>query len=634
MYKHGIDFKNISMNDETNCNICPVCYASLKKKKPTIPQFSPANNCFIGDVPPELQNLTIPEEQLIALYRHNKFIVKIHSKTYDSSKQTKIRGNVIVFQQYVGNIANVLPLSDGTLCDNIKIIFVGSNVPDRVQTKRLLKVRREKVHNALKWLVIHNPLYKNIKISRENISKLPVDDVPNSLWDTVDCVLDSEAADSVRANYCNENRFDLNEKDMDVLDSETNVINSKDNEQLNENSEVIFSINSSAVVDVDCTDLSFSDVNKYLFETVLKNHETKTNSDNKHTDRSYYIIPRGEEPVSQFGNSKLLIGLFPTLFPFGVGSPDDLNRQYKTSYKQHIQYLLSYFDKRFERHPSFIYVVFNILQRRNACYKAKLMMKQPYSYNYAKLISKIKSKDVEEALKLIANKGKELVEINESVQRLVKQIKTVAGNIPGSAQSRSLLRNNIHAMIYCKGLPSIFITINPADTKSPIALYFAGVHLNLESIIKETFPDAYERSQIIVSNPVAVAKYFNYLIEAILSTLIMGGILGPTDSYFGTVESQGRGSLHLHMLIWLAHKLKPLDINALIHDPEFRRNLLSYLEDIIKESLDDYKELNLNNQNNNGSEILTKEETIISHGGLIKCFYNRVNTVNLFFFFR
>ena len=29
------------------------------------------------------------------------------------------------------------------------------------------------------------------------------------------------------------------------------------------------------------------------------------------------------------------------------------------------------------------------------------------------------------------------------------------------------------------------------------------------------------------------------------------GILGMVQSYIGTVEAQGRGSLHLHMLVWL-----------------------------------------------------------------------------------
>lgn len=286
----------------------------------------------------------------------------------------------------------------------------------------------------------------------------------------------------------------------------------------------------------------------------------------------------------QFGNEELLISLFPTLFPYGVGSPEYNKRKFKTCYKRHIQYLLNYQDKRFEKHFSFIFVVFNILQRRNACYKAKLMMKQPYSKQCSELISKVKSEDIEKVLKSITNKKKQFTEIDPGVQKLMKQIRTVGGNIPGSVQARSLLRNKIHAMIYAKGLPSIFITINPADTYSPIALYFAGVDIDLANIIKETFPAAYNRAQIIASHPVATAKYFNYLIESILSTLIMGGILGPADSYFGTVESQGRGSLHLHILIWLAHTLRPSDIHRLIQDPSFRNDLLRFLEDIIKES--------------------------------------------------
>lgn len=30
------------------------------------------------------------------------------------------------------------------------------------------------------------------------------------------------------------------------------------------------------------------------------------------------------------------------------------------------------------------------------------------------------------------------------------------------------------------------------------------------------------------------------------------GIFGFVNGYFGVVESQGRGSLHLHMLLWLS----------------------------------------------------------------------------------
>ncbi len=31
------------------------------------------------------------------------------------------------------------------------------------------------------------------------------------------------------------------------------------------------------------------------------------------------------------------------------------------------------------------------------------------------------------------------------------------------------------------------------------------------------------------------------------------GVFGRVRAYFGAVEAQGRGSLHLHMLLWLAN---------------------------------------------------------------------------------
>ena len=159
-----------------------------------------------------------------------------------------------------------------------------------------------------------------------------------------------------------------------------------------------------------------------------------------------------------------------------------------------------------------------------------------------------------------------------------------------SAYSRTALRTQIHALIYNQGLPSIFLTINPADIHSPIALYFAGVRLDLDNIQSEQLMNAYKRAEIIASHPVATAKYFHLLITNILHTMIIGGVLEAIKAYFGTVESQGRGSLHLHLLIWLDHDMKPADMKEKIQDPTFRNKLKAYLEDIIKEDLDDFKD--------------------------------------------
>ncbi|CAF4180757.1 unnamed protein product, partial [Rotaria sordida] len=270
-------------------------------------------------------------------------------------------------------------------------------------------------------------------------------------------------------------------------------------------------------------------------------------------------------------------------------APEDQSRPIEIKFKEHIRYLLSYNDRRFETNHSFIFVVFNLLQRRDACFHGQLIATKPYFQASANEIQSINSKDIEMALD---NNSKRTynTEANSALNKLRQHIKTVGGRVMGSAYSRTALRTRIHALIFNQGLPSIFLTLNPADIHSPVALYFAGVQLNLDKIQNEQLMDTYRRAEIIASHPVATAKFFHVLISNILDTMIMGGVLGPVKAYFGIVESQGRGSLHLHLLIWLDHDMKPADMKEKIQGATFRNKLKAYLEDIIKEDLDDFKD--------------------------------------------
>lgn len=56
-------------------------------------------------------------------------------------------------------------------------------------------------------------------------------------------------------------------------------------------------------------------------------------------------------------------------------------------------------------------------------------------------------------------------------------------------------------------------------------------------------------------------------------------------SYYGTVENQGRGSLHLHMLLWLNSSPSPSQLRQYIKNEKYRQRMIEYLEDIIKEDL-------------------------------------------------
>ncbi|KAH7918708.1 hypothetical protein BV22DRAFT_1024128, partial [Leucogyrophana mollusca] len=58
------------------------------------------------------------------------------------------------------------------------------------------------------------------------------------------------------------------------------------------------------------------------------------------------------------------------------------------------------------------------------------------------------------------------------------------------------------------------------------------------------------------------------------------GFYGSTNAYYGTVEQQGRLTLHLHMLVWIKSALTPQEIRDRIMDPssDFQKEMVHYLE--------------------------------------------------------
>ncbi|CAF3340850.1 unnamed protein product, partial [Rotaria socialis] len=127
-YEAGL-FKTVDRKKRslTHCDVCTECWSALTKEK--IPKFSASNRVWMGDIPKQLQGLTIPEQRLIALYRHNSCIVKLQPPFHSTSTaQSALKGNCISFPQDVINIATTLPLELDDLCDSLKIIFVGSRM--------------------------------------------------------------------------------------------------------------------------------------------------------------------------------------------------------------------------------------------------------------------------------------------------------------------------------------------------------------------------------------------------------------------------------------------------------------------------------------------------------------------------
>lgn len=88
-------------------------------------------------------------------------------------------------------------------------------------------------------------------------------------------------------------------------------------------------------------------------------------------------------------------------------------------------------------------------------------------------------------------------------------------------------------------------------------------------------------------NLVAVAQFFEAVCTGIFKHLLVAGsikdgLLGPVSTYFGTVETNGRGMLHLHCLVWLRGAFYLVELrNRLQSDPQYAINMVKLIDNIV-----------------------------------------------------
>ena len=112
------------------------------------------------------------------------------------------------------------------------------------------------------------------------------------------------------------------------------------------------------------------------------------------------------------------------------------------------------------------------------------------------------------------------------------------------------MHNEIWSLVSYLGAPSWFITFAPTDVKHPLPLYFADTN---QEFVPE-FRDKNKCINLIANNPVAGAQFFKVMVDMFIKHVFgvgldRPGLYGDTSGYYGTVEQQGRLTLHLHMFV-------------------------------------------------------------------------------------
>ncbi|KJA28681.1 hypothetical protein HYPSUDRAFT_128517, partial [Hypholoma sublateritium FD-334 SS-4] len=152
------------------------------------------------------------------------------------------------------------------------------------------------------------------------------------------------------------------------------------------------------------------------------------------------------------------------------------------------------------------------------------------------------------------------------ILKLMAEVNAINANVPCSVASKVNMCNEIRGLIISKGLPSFYLTLNPADVHNPIVRLLSGAEINVDHIIEslESSKTKTEQRLLVAKNPVVAAEFFNLYMTKFCELILgycaenevnEGGVLGHVSAYYGCVEAQGRGSLHCHMLVWISGAL-------------------------------------------------------------------------------
>ena len=581
------------------CTLCTQCLEALQGAQPRLHGRALANGNLCLPFPDALAGLTFAECLFIARGFTLKRLHSLPGPSAPADRQQGLRGNVISFPQNAASIVDTLPRHPDQAAELLTVFFPAEDNLAALHCKPYI-VRRQHVHAALVWLQRHNPWYADIRIDDVALEALPDDGVPSQFrfFSTLGHCIGAQVGPA------------------DAQVSETAAASAE-------------MPLAAAVLDVEG-------------EGLAPLHLCGT-AQGEGIPEYDVLVPHGEQPLSSFAKEYWTL-CFPHLFPYGDGLVGGARRT-RFPDKLWVRHLLLRVDRNQAQQPwsldvDFIATAFSVLHRRELLQAVHVRISSPNFAHYRQLLARLRDVDFQElslllqdagglceALSPLAalNCGHRVVlrccrlslnpvghpHVSDDMKQILRSMEIVAGAVPCTEASRRRMRQHLRSLQLWQGLPSIFLTLNPADTKHPFTLYYAsapaspwtpcGSDAALEAALQNV-----NLLHAVASDPVAVARAFHQHVQLLLQHLLgcslpssslasdgvasagPGGIVGPVSAYFGVTEPQLRGSLHLHMLV----HTYPFSTPAAFVDklegalPEFTSRLLAWTNTCLSTSLE------------------------------------------------
>ncbi|OAQ57976.1 ATP-dependent DNA helicase PIF1 [Purpureocillium lilacinum] len=329
----------------------------------------------------------------------------------------------------------------------------------------------------------------------------------------------------------------------------------------------------------------------------------------------YIRVTRGDEFADSF-DASFFAKTFPTLLPFGMGGPRsaeeatlepgrgtagmggaealarDLLSSRNMSLRTWADIVLRRHGGRFATHHIFAFLVFNMgVRSRNR----RVSMLSVTRKNFRKVERMVRSLTADRLASARGELERSGRTTDEGVKELLRSLSLYGYRQPMSRELRLSMRHKIQALIVRYGVPAIWFTINPNDITNPVKLRLAA-HRTRDPESAEEFlrslDMSFKRMRLSISDPKSSAIFFHREMTLFFEHYVtVGGesVFGRISQYYGAVETNERGALHVHGLLWLhgnAHLSSMLADIGGDDQAAYRERIAQYIDSVFCEDLD------------------------------------------------
>ena len=477
--------------------ICKTCHRKLLKGD--LPPESAMNSLQLEDIPEELNVLNNLERHLISLHIPFMKVVSL-----PKGGQKAVHGPVVCVPV---NMKKTTSLPRGEDSDLIL----------RVKLKRKLSykgyyeyqfVNTSNVQTALEYLKRNNRWYSSIEAVNPNNTRID---------------------DNLSSN--SETYFDVDIPSNENSEMKSQGIHNKTRLKSKADSEQSECDQQQEGVD------QMSEESGVQYDTCLQPADIGQEVLDHYFDEIYNLAPaEGMNPVKLLQEHGNEAKSFPFLFPSGRNTYDE-KRRLQLSLCRYFNTRLMNADNRFARDTNYIFYSQYLSELKQVIDKTQISLRKS-STTSKDNTNKVTSKSFKTSSDL-----KSLIQKDEAL-RFLQPIRGTPSYWQGA-------QKDLFAMLRQLGIPTWFCSFSAAEFRwndiIDVILRQQGDNRQAKNL------DWTEKSKVLKSNPVTVARMFDHRFHIFLRQVILSSAnpIGIVKDYFYRVEFQQRGSPHMHCLFWV-----------------------------------------------------------------------------------